>query len=146
MKPVILIAGIVVAVYGTEIRPIRFLKPYRSCGKILCQLPLQDFPPSTIVDFTVRRLSKKTVLVSWHTEAEEDNRGFEIERKNGFQGVFLPVGMVSSKAGGSKRGPILDYSFLDTNSFSGTSYYRILQKDADGHGYYTVIKTANTGE
>jgi hypothetical protein len=145
MRSMIFIAGIAATVYGLTSGSLVPFKPFSIHTKIYYDVPVH-LPPTQIVDFTVMRLSRKAVLVSWHTEDEADNGAFEIERKNGFHGVFVPVGLITSKAGGGKDHQVLDYSFNDANSFDGTSYYRIVQKDADGRGYYTMAKMAKMGD
>jgi hypothetical protein len=137
MRSMILIAVIATGLYGFTTAPAQSHK-HDSLDVQFLFNPRSNLPPTQIVDFTVRRLSRKVVLVSWHTEKGGDS-DFEIERKNGFQGVFIPVGFVPSKASGNDS-QLLDYSFSDNNIFDGASYYRIVQKDAKGRGYYTMIK------
>jgi hypothetical protein len=141
MRSMFLITGMAVGLYGLTTGAISSLQSY-SFQENFFNAGVTNLPPAQIVDFTVRRLSKKTVLVAWHTEGEMDNGSFEVERKNGFQGVFTSVGVIASKAGSGKEGQLLDYSFSDTNKFNGTSYYRIVQRDDEGRGYYTMTKTA----
>ena len=100
---------------------------------------------SNIIDFTVQRLSSGHVLVSWHAAAETTDSGFVLERKKQNEGVFVPVGFISSRfdqAGTS----VLDYSFRDNNNYKGASFYRIRQTDHSGKQYFTAVKEVKSIE
>jgi hypothetical protein len=69
-----------------------------------------------------------SVLVTWTTCSESNNAGFIIERSS--DGVnFTEAGIV---AGAENSSVCHDYSFIDNDSYSGNSYYRLKQKDFDG--------------
>ena len=53
---------------------------------------------------------------------------------------FLPVGFVPSAAPGGNSSTTLAYSFTDTNSYAGISYYRLRQEDLDNRWTYSAIK------
>ncbi len=99
--------------------------------------------PVTLIDFNASRTDKKTVLLQWNTATEADNSGFEIQRRDAAQTVFLKRGFTASLAPGGNSSTILHYTFNDNNSYSGTSYYRLQQTDANGKSSLTVIKAVN---
>lgn len=68
------------------------------------------------------------VLLTWHTESESNNLGFEIQRSR--DGVdFSRIGFV---AGAGTTTQPQDYSFRDVNAHYGTFYYRLKQLDTNG--------------
>jgi hypothetical protein len=97
--------------------------------------------PAAIVDLNVHRLSGNRVLVSWHTQSEENSKGFFIERKKQDEIAFAPIGFVGSRSMG-KDSTITDYSFTDQGGAAGACTYRIRQRDASGVNYYTLGKQA----
>lgn len=65
------------------------------------------------------------VVLLWETATETNNDYFSVERSfNGNE--WATIGTVKGSGNSNER---LSYSFLDTNPFGGTSYYRIRQND-----------------
>ena len=101
--------------------------------------PAADFFRSwTLVDFTtplpIELLSNKVncidnnVVVSWSTASETNNNFFTIEKST--DGInFISIGTV---LGAGTSTSVLNYSFIDFNSYSGIAYYRLKQTDYDG--------------
>ena len=88
-----------------------------------------------IEDFIIQRLSGARVYITWHTTGS-DTRGFVVERKMGYNELFLPVSFIEVKSASGRDG-IVDYEFTDQNNYNGTSYYRIRQKDSKGITFYS---------
>lgn len=80
-----------------------------------------------------------TIVLNWITATEINNNRFEIERsKDGV--VFEKIGTHESKAVGGNSTSNIVYNYIDSNPFSGTSYYRLKQIDHDGKfEYHSII-------
>lgn len=93
--------------------------------------------PVKLNGFDARRFGKDVVL-TWNTTAEENNKGFDIERANG-NGGWEKIGFVESKVangGGSA------YQFTDFNNMlKGISQYRLKQIDLDNRSSYSPIRS-----
>lgn len=96
--------------------------------------------PVTLVDFTAARTSKVRVKLQWETATEQNNRGFEIERRLENENSFATLGFVPSKALDGNSTGKLQYSMTDPNGYGGISYYRLKQLDRDGRSAHSLIK------
>ncbi len=86
--------------------------------------------PVTISSFTVAKRNK-TVAVSWTTETESNNKGFEVQKSiNGKD--FSTIGFVATKANNGSSNQNISYAFEDNKLIAGRSYYRLKQIDKDG--------------
>ncbi len=90
--------------------------------------------------------SKSGVKLSWRTETEVNNYGFEIERASSsttpLQG-WEKIGFVNGN--GNSNSP-KDYFFMDElNASYGTIYYRLKQIDNDGKFEYSDEISVNLG-
>ncbi len=77
-----------------------------------------------------------SVALHWQTATEINSAGFEIERSSNGSTGWQSIGFVSSQ-GNSVL--LNDYSFTDENPASGTNYYRLNQKNADGNSTYSKV-------
>jgi len=105
-----------------------------ACNTYFCRF---NVVPVTGMELSGVRTDNAHVLLNWKTYSEVSNVGFDIERSftaqsNGFE----YVGFVSS-AGNSNAE--LHYAKQDNNAFKGISYYRLKQKDLDGHVAYSNV-------
>jgi choice-of-anchor B domain-containing protein len=74
------------------------------------------------------KLYNDAVLLNWETDAELNNKQFEIERSNdGYQ--WTEIGIVR---GHGSTSDAHSYSFKDEHPFTGDNYYRLRQVDFDG--------------
>lgn len=105
-------------------------------GLGITSLPL----PVTLLSFDARRLTKISVIVNWQTVFEQNNRGFEVERRLDGEQVFTQIGFVPTLAPGGNSNNTLNYNFTDPNGYAGISYYRLKQVDIDNRFTYTHIK------
>lgn len=95
--------------------------------------------PVTLVDFRARRLNATRVQLNWETATEQNNRGFEVERREQ-QTAFRTIGFVASLAAGGNSNQLLRYLYEDANPHKGITYYRLKQIDNDNRATYTLIK------
>ncbi len=83
-----------------------------------------------------------SVLLTWRTESESSNAGFEIERGDGVN--FNTVAFVEGQ--GNKTGAT-EYSFVDESAAPvegrNVVFYRLRQIDTDGEAVYSHIVSAN---
>jgi hypothetical protein len=96
--------------------------------------------PVKLTGFLVKRVTRTDVQVSWQTQTEQNNKGFEVERRLETETAFAVKGFVGSKAVNGNSTLPIDYAFTDINSYSGISYYRLKQIDLDERAYYSLIK------
>ncbi|HEY8896997.1 MAG TPA: T9SS type A sorting domain-containing protein, partial [Niastella sp.] len=92
--------------------------------------------PVSLLDFTARP-KNSTVLVSWATAMELNNKYFIVERAADGKN-FTAIGRV---AGAGTSNNVLNYQFTDVNPLPGTSYYRLQQVDIDGKSTVSSIAT-----
>ena len=88
--------------------------------------------PVSISDFTYS-VVKQTVKLSWVTEWEINNFGFDIERKINNLSDWLKIGFVEGNGTTNERKVC---SFNDINLKSGKYEYRLKQVDFNGHCEY----------
>lgn len=81
--------------------------------------------------------------LTWRTETEMNNKGFEVERSlNSVE--WSRVGAVRSKAINGNSNQQLNYEYDDNSTaFSGILYYRLKQADADGRSFYSNVVGIN---
>lgn len=83
--------------------------------------------PVELVAFTGKQ-QEDGILLEWQTAAEQNNRGFYIERSvDGLR--WTDIGFVASQGTTTE---MQDYSFLDEKTRAPTNYYRLRQTDFDG--------------
>ncbi len=92
---------------------------------------------------------KEGVMLSWQTETEVNNYGFEVERKaplnppkGGKYGDWVNIGFVEGH--GNSNSP-KQYSFVDKSVSSGKVSYRLKQVDNDGSFEYSKIIEIDLG-
>jgi len=94
----------------------------------------QNALPVELASFSSNVTGNK-VNLKWETAFEENNAGFEVQRKEQ-AGEWLKAGYVQSKSsanGGNK------YSFEDLNMKSGRYSYRLKQVDYNGNSEYFAL-------
>ena len=100
--------------------------------------------PVSLKSFYATQRSNKAVL-TWETDQENNNDGFEIERRSAGNSQYQKIGFVDSKAPGG-TGAAYSYSFDDNQSLAkGVTYYRLRQVDLDGRATYSEVKAVRTG-
>lgn len=77
-------------------------------------------------------------LISWNTETEINNSGFELEKSN--DGIlFVKIGFIRSKAVDGNSLIRIAYQFEDKNILQAGSYYRLKQIDKDGKAEFSNV-------
>jgi YVTN family beta-propeller protein len=95
--------------------------------------------PVELTAFTARK-SEQGVELAWRTASEQNNSGFEVERKS--QGAaWNTLGFVR---GNGTTTEAQSYSFLD-KSASGKVQYRLKQIDFDGQFEYSTVIEVDAG-
>lgn len=90
-----------------------------------------------IFDLTVRRLSGERVIIAWHTEGDSPGIIYEVMRRHSKREPFASIGTASPE---SKQDNTADYSFVDTNNFTDSSYYCLKKTNADSVVFYSIAK------
>ncbi len=92
-------------------------------------------------NFQGQRIDNKQVLLTWQTLAEQNNSGFEIERKLDIDTGFKDIGFVPSLAVDGNSTSAVNYSYNDTPVYKGVILYRLKQINNDGSFSYSGIIT-----
>jgi hypothetical protein len=87
--------------------------------------------PVTISSFT-SSVSKNDVILSWVTESELNNAGFDVERQKA-QGEWQKAGFISGHGTINQQ---MQYSFADKKLPAAAYRYRLKQKDFNGNFEY----------
>ncbi len=89
------------------------------------------------VEFTSfnREIENSTIILSWSTATETNNRGFEIQRSSGEQ-EFKIIGFVDGSGTTTEQH---NYTFTDYNLNQGSYSYRLKQYDFDGSFHYSDV-------
>ena len=101
-----------------------------------CALPVK------YKNFEATRESSSIVNLKWTTTWEQNNTGFEVQRKDG-NGDFRTIQFVKSRSKDGQSSVELNYTFQDQNVFEGMSQYRFAQVDMDGHKALSTIAVVN---
>lgn len=122
--------------FGTPNAYIDALRISTSWAQSPLPVELSSFSASTI---------GTTVILSWTTETEVNNYGFEIERSalSAERQAWEKIGFVNGN--GNSNAP-KDYSFEDKTQTIGKYSYRLKQIDNDGQSEYSKTIEVNLGE
>ena len=90
-------------------------------------LGVDDPLPVELSSFTANVIGK-SVKLSWQTETEVNNYGFEIERSIA-KGNWEKIGFVNGSGNSNSQ---KNYTFEDKNLIVGKYHYRLKQLDNDG--------------
>lgn len=94
--------------------------------------------PLSLLSFSAT-LSDGKVNVNWTTANEVNVAGYEVQRSvNGKD--FMPISMMQAENAGSTK----SYSYVDTKTVGGVSYYRLKMNDQNGSYKYSQIATIKT--
>jgi len=75
-------------------------------------------------------------MISWHAEAEAPQTRFEVMRQHG-QEIFSSLGIVEPKL---RKDNSADYSFIDVNAFTDSSYYCVKKTEPDSIVFFSITK------
>lgn len=103
------------------------------------------FLPVELTSFDATRLTASSVKLRWQTASENNNKGFEVQKKNG-SGDFETITFISSSARGGNSNEKRNYEYTDNNSADNNTLYRLAQVDLDGRKTLSriVIVKGNT--
>ena len=121
--------GATITSNASSITPIFSNDPTNDNGTEVVIVPFGIALPVSLVSFTAKPLSNRTVEVAWTTSWETKNKGFLIEHSKDLK-LFEKVGEVTEI--GSTSSVPKNYYLTDLAPYSGTSYYRLTQIDLDG--------------
>jgi hypothetical protein len=117
--------------------------PCAECINICAQdTAIQSDTPEVMRFDAVRKDDR--IKLSWTTYGEEDNLGFEVERRMEGKKDFERIGFVEGF--GTTSLPT-NYTFSETNASTETYYYRLQQINISGEGTYSAergVKGYNT--
>lgn len=94
--------------------------------------------PVKLSSFIAKRTGAAAVMLKWETASEQENKGFEVLRKDD-SGNFRVIGFVATKADGGNSSDLLRYEFTDANNYNGDTQYRLAQTDLDGKKTHSAI-------
>lgn len=94
------------------------------------------FLPIELADFEAQLLENQTVALNWSTFSEKNNALFVVERSVDVSNWEV----IAEVAGAGNSTSTQYYQALDEQPYSGVSYYRIQQVDADGSFSYTPVR------
>ncbi|MFA7359694.1 MAG: T9SS type A sorting domain-containing protein [Candidatus Kapaibacterium sp.] len=128
---------------GTAVTSFDPLEPWNSNPATGTLEVNEDTPlPVQLASFIGNVENKRDVKLTWKTETEINNRGFELERKFS-DGTWSKVGYIDGK--GTTNTPV-DYRFEDRKLNSGKYNYRLKQIDNNGnYDYYDLENVIEVG-
>lgn len=95
--------------------------------------------PVDLSRFSVTCENEKSIL-TWQTLSEQNNSGFEIQRKSNLSKEWRKIGFIESNDEAS------EYEFKDTKLINGRLLYRLKQIDLNGEFHYSKIVTIDCVE
>lgn len=93
--------------------------------------------PVELISFKAS-VNGKSVQLNWETATEQNNGGFEIQKKN--NDVWEKIGFV---IGNGTTTEYKSYSFVDNNLIEGKYFYRLKQIDYSGSYEYSDVISAD---
>ena len=95
--------------------------------------------PIELVHFSVKKMHRGQVQLSWQTASEINNDFFTVERSS--DGINWEEITTVDGAGNSTS--TLTYSEVDNHPYDGVSYYRLKQTDFNGQFEYSQIRSVH---
>jgi hypothetical protein len=106
------------------------------------RIELTDAPlPVELISFSAI-VDQNVIKLIWKTSSELNNRGFEVERKNGERNWII-IGFVNGRGTTSL---LNEYSFIDNNLAEKIYSYRLKQVNIDGSYKYSSIVNVNLAQ
>lgn len=106
--------------------------------------------PVELASFSTQR-DGRSVVLAWQTLSEQNNRGFEIQRRSGTAGAsnggerWQDIEFVGSQAAGGNSTEALTYSYRVENLDYGTHTFRLVQTDLDNTRTPSAERTVEIG-
>lgn len=95
--------------------------------------------PIKLQSFTAVRY-RSNVVLEWETAMEDNNLGFEVQRKIG-NTDWNNIAFVASKAQNGNSNEVLNYELNDVNATKGITQYRLKQIETDRSAAYSAIRS-----
>jgi len=92
-------------------------------------------------EFQIQR-NNAIVQIAWQTAREQNNRGFEIERRSDNE-PWTTVAYVATLAPTGNSSETLKYLYGDNTPLRGNLQYRLRQVDINGRATYSPVRTIN---
>jgi hypothetical protein len=92
-------------------------------------------------EFEIQR-NNAMVQIAWQTTREQNNRGFEIERRIGSE-PWSTVAYIATLAPEGNSSETLNYLYGDNTLLNGNVQYRLKQVDLNGQTAYSTIRSLN---
>jgi hypothetical protein len=99
--------------------------------------------PVELVAFTARNTAEG-VQLTWRTASEQNNAGFEVQRRSENRGASAEWQVLGFVRGAGTTAEAQSYTFLD-KSASGKVQYRLKQIDFDGQFEYSNVIEVDAG-
>ncbi|MEM6344332.1 MAG: T9SS type A sorting domain-containing protein [Bacteroidota bacterium] len=94
--------------------------------------------PVEYLDFNAKAMDGWVSALTWSTATESNNQGFVVQRLDADGMEWESIGFV---AGSGNSNSALQYSFMDTEPYSGENAYRLKQIDFDGASHLSVVRS-----
>ncbi|MGN6417325.1 MAG: T9SS type A sorting domain-containing protein [Pseudobacter sp.] len=98
--------------------------------------------PVTLTGFEAQRQGQSGILLKWQTASEQNNKGFEVQRKTG-TGNFETIGVVPAATKDGNSSQLLKYQYTDEHAPASQTQYRLLQRDIDGRQSFSKVIIIN---
>jgi hypothetical protein len=95
--------------------------------------------PVGITAFNVVKSENRSALATWETVTEVNNDFFILERSPDAM-QFTPIAQID---GAGNSNITQHYSYIDHDTYPGTSYYRLKQVDFNGDWFYSEIRSVD---
>lgn len=99
--------------------------------------------PVKLNNFIVRKTGEQTVGLNWQTATEQNNRGFQVQRRFDNEAGFSDIAFINSQGLNGNSSSTLNYNYNDNISpaiRASIAYYRLMQTDANGRITYSEIQ------
>lgn len=108
-------------------------------------IPFTVILPVNFTNFTAAK-QNETVLLNWTTEGTDNIKGFEVQRKTGYDNNWENIGFIAGSAFNNSNGLSSTYSFTDRRPVAGVNSYRLKQIDADNSAIFSSIASVRMAE
>ena len=134
------ISGATSSAYNTSAEGVYQLVVTNSLGnKDTSQPYILSATPVIIKNFAGERIINNQTSLTWQTIAEQNNKGFELQRKFDIDTGFNDVAFIPSTALSGNSFNAINYSYIDTPVYKGIIQYRLKQISIDGSFTYSNI-------
>lgn len=98
--------------------------------------------PVTLTGFEAQRQGQSAILLKWQTASEQNNKGFEVQRRTG-NGDFETIGAIPAATKDGNSNQLLKYQYTDQHAPATQCQYRLLQTDIDGRKNFSHVIIIN---